>query len=131
MKQQAKIDALQRDARGHKAAITDASNIIDRYAATITAHQAKIEELERVNENHCKAHLMSIDKIAELQAIISEHEAVETLQRNEIKRLRSTITKLQDEVGRLKKKLHDNNPYKGLADLLEEQEAALKEKSDE
>ena len=37
-------------------------------AKTIATLEAKVEELERVNENHCKAHLMSIDKIDELTA---------------------------------------------------------------
>lgn len=34
--------------------------------------KALIEELERTNKKHCKAHLMSIDKIDKLQAKVEE-----------------------------------------------------------
>ena len=50
--------------------------------------QAKVEELERVNENHCKAHLMSIDKIDELETALAVCDVP-------VKRLTAKVEELQ------------------------------------
>ena len=48
----------------------------------------KVEELERVNENHCKAHLMSIDKIDELETALAVCDVP-------VKRLTAKVEELQ------------------------------------
>ena len=56
------LDMIPDELRGNP------NNLVQLLAAMV----AKVEELERVNENHCKAHLMSIDKIDELTAALKD-----------------------------------------------------------
>ena len=55
--QQDTITMLERDARGHKASITDASNIIDRYATTINELTAERDDYKsRWETTGCTRH---------------------------------------------------------------------------